>query len=112
MRAIELGKVIGERALVIRHEGRTIPLVVQIGTPQIAPDGEDWFCPWQIVVDGIGRLRYAAGVDAVQSLDLVTRMIDADLFLLNDQHGGGLCWPDGPSYFRVPDPGSRTARGL
>jgi hypothetical protein len=110
MRSIELGRVIAERALVIRHDGKTISVVVQIGTPQIAPDGEEWFCPWQILSDGVGRLRYTAGVDAVQSLDLVTQMIEGDLFLLNDRNGGGLCWPDGASYFRVPLPGSRRPK--
>jgi hypothetical protein len=32
-------------------------------------------------------------------LDLVTQMIEADLFLLNRQYQGGLCWPTGTPYF-------------
>jgi hypothetical protein len=41
-------------------------------------------------------------------LELVTQMIEADLFALNYQYQGGLCWPAGTPYFQVPKPGSRS----
>jgi hypothetical protein len=35
-------------------------------------------------------------------LDLVTQMIEADLFLLNSQYQGGVRWPTGTEYFGEP----------
>jgi hypothetical protein len=97
---MKLGNLIAERHLILRSpNGESEPVTVQIGAPQPSPDGRDWLCPYRIHRVGVRRIQFAAGVDAVQALDLVTQMIEADLFLLNHQSQGGLCWPTGTSYF-------------
>jgi hypothetical protein len=97
---MELGNVIAERHLILRTpDGESEPVTVQVGTPQPSPDGVNWMCPWRIHREGRLRVRYAAGVDAYQALELVTQMIEADLFHLNSQYQGGLRWPSGDSYF-------------
>jgi hypothetical protein len=96
---MELGDLIAERSLILRSpNGESESVTVHIGAPQPSPDGVSWLCPYRIHRD-TGRVRFAAGVDAVQALDLVTQMIEADLFLLNRQYQGGLCWADGSAYF-------------
>ena len=105
----ELGTVIAEWCLNIRTPKGKVEVKVQIGAPQPSPDRLDWLCPYRIQRAGDGRQRYAAGVDAVQALELVTQIIEADLFLLNRQYGGRLCWPTGAAYFAVSrDRRSRT----
>jgi hypothetical protein len=102
--------MIAERLLILRSPtGESEQLTVQIGAPHPSPDQTNWLCPYRIHCIGVRRVRFAAGVDAVQALDLVTQMIEADLFHLNHQYRGGLCWPDGTSYFPKPNrPSSET----
>jgi hypothetical protein len=64
------------------------------GRPQPLPNavGDDHYCPFQI--NGIGgeKAKYAAGMDAFQSIELAFRIIGAELDLLNREHGGQLRW--------------------
>lgn len=78
MKDLELETVIAERVLaspILNHEVR-----VRIGSPQ--EKGGDFVTPYQIAGAGDERVRFAAGLDAVQSLQLVFHMIGADI------HGG------------------------
>ena len=97
---MELGNLIAERHLLLRSpNGKPEKVTVRIGAPQPSPDKVNWLCPYRIHRVGVRRVQFAAGVDAVQALDLVTQLIEADLFLLNRQYQGGLCWPTGSPYF-------------
>jgi hypothetical protein len=57
-----------------------------------APESGEYFCPFQITGVGDERVRYAAGVDAFQAIDLTVRLIGAYLRRLNDEVGGKLRW--------------------
>ena len=72
----DIGEVIAERVLK-RSVNRTEPkdVVVRLGKPRQYPGGADYFCPFEIIGLGEPKIRYAAGVDGFQSLQLVIRMI-------------------------------------
>jgi hypothetical protein len=66
-----------------------------MGKPQPFPDSkesDDTYCPYQITGAGDQRVRYAAGVDAFQAIELALKMIGADLSNLNRGLNGRLCW--------------------
>lgn len=88
MSAISLGTVIAEREL---HSATAEKQVrIRIGRPQKTKH-EDFITPYQISGVGDEKIRYAAGFDAVQSLQLVFRMIGADIACLKDLK---LTWAD------------------
>ena len=99
--------VIAERHLILRTPKGESPVTVQIGAPHPSPDKTDWQCPYRIQRLSDRRLRFSVGLDAVQALELVTQMIEADLFALNHDYSGGLCWPAGTPYFQVAKPTKR-----
>jgi hypothetical protein len=76
MASVELGTVIAERVLLSTKLGKEVR--VKIGCPQETTSG-DFITPYQIVGAGDGKVRFAAGLDAVQSLQLVFPMIGADV---------------------------------
>lgn len=73
---IPLGTPIAERVLFSSKNQSKI--FVRIGLPQETEHG-DFLTPYQIIGMGDEKVRAAAGLDAVQSLQLVFRMIGADL---------------------------------
>jgi hypothetical protein len=74
---IELGLVIAERELTDVQTDQGV--LVSVGTPQYIGDGWDWACPYIII--GFGELIHgdAHGIDALQSLQLLSTAIRADL---------------------------------
>ena len=69
-------------------------ILVKMGKPQPLPDalGDDQYCPFQITGIGGERVKYAAGVDEFQSIELALKMIGAELATLNREHDGQLRW--------------------
>ncbi len=93
MQLESIGEVIAVRRLSIANDpNRTI--WVKMGKPQPLADalGDDHFCPFQINGVGSEKVKYAAGVDGFQSIELAFRGIDAELALLNQAHDGKLRW--------------------
>jgi hypothetical protein len=89
MNEIQLGKVIAERTLVNSSNGaRTI---VRIGAPCLFADGAGWYCPYEIIPNE-SKLRYAAGLDAIQALQLAMRKIGVDIQVLNERSGRAMEW--------------------
>jgi hypothetical protein len=101
---MELHSLIAERHLILRTPKGKSPVTVQIGAPHPSADQKDWQCPYRLHGLSDKGWRFSAGLDAVQALELVTQMIEADLFALNQHHNGGLCWPAGTPYFQVTKP--------
>jgi len=91
---VELGEVIATRVLhLIEGEGPSVEeVVVKIGKPVPFPDGRHYICPFQITGMGDEETRYAAGIDAVQALQLVMIPIGGYLVRLNQSCGGRLRW--------------------
>src|SRR5688572_28723623 len=93
MNPIELGEVIASRNLeLIKPDGSTSPVVVEIGKPKQFPDSSDFFTPY--LINGLGgeEVWYAGGVDAIQSIQLVMGMIDAELSARAIRAGVELRW--------------------
>jgi hypothetical protein len=85
-------------------DGKQVTVV--IGKPEKFPEGEDYYCPYQIVGMGDGQVRYAGGIDAVQALQLALQMIGVDLYTSQDARSGRLSWhagSPGELGFPVPD---------
>ena len=70
MQLESVGDLIASRILHVKEQnGSEGTITVLIGRPQrFAEPPDDYFVPYQIVGLGSERVRYAAGVDAVQSL--------------------------------------------
>jgi hypothetical protein len=93
---VELGSVIAERRL--RVTGRPdLDVRVRLGMPQPLPGASygDYCCPYQIVGVGNEKVRYAAGVDAVQALELALHILPTELDALRQEYPG-LGWVDAP----------------
>ncbi len=93
MKLDSVGVVIAARKLFLANDvGRKI--LVKMGRPEPLPDalGDDRYCRFQITGIGAERVRYAAGVDAFQSIELALKMIGAELAKLNKEHDGQLRW--------------------
>jgi len=90
----DVGEVIAERALILEQRGkRRKKVTIRLGKPQVFPDGyPDYFCPFQILGLGEDEVRCAAGVDAFQALQLVQKMIAADLHWYDKRFGQGFYW--------------------
>jgi hypothetical protein len=93
MQLDSVGDVIATRGLFLANEP-SHKIVVKMGKPQPLPDalGDDHFCPIQIVGLGSEKVKYAAGVDAFQSVELGLKMIGIELAVLNREHEGQLRW--------------------
>jgi hypothetical protein len=75
-----IGEVIAERVLKRSVNGSEAQeVIVRLGKPQPFPDGNGWFSPFEIIGIGDGKVRWIAGADAFQSLQLVLRMIPVSL---------------------------------
>jgi hypothetical protein len=80
MQIEDIGEVIAERALKRTLDGvESKDVIVRLGCPKAFAEGSDYYCPFEILGLGDRKVRYAAGVDAFHSLQLVFRMISADL---------------------------------
>jgi hypothetical protein len=90
-----IGEVIARRELYIaKDDGPNQEVIVLVGKPQPFPDLRDYYCPYQILVAGKSRIRYAAGIDTVQALELAFRAIGGDLYALNQANHDKLRWLD------------------
>lgn len=56
------------------------------------PGTLDYYCPYQIAGVGSGKVKYAAGIDAFQAIQLAMQRIGTDLSVLNRECGGKLRW--------------------
>lgn len=91
-----LGDVIAVRDLSITDgQGKSSKVQVLVGLPRRFPDSVNYYCPFQIVGLGDEEIRYAAGVDAIQALQLVTPMIGAILRYRSEQVAGIVRWEAG-----------------
>jgi len=92
MELASTGEIIATRVLRLGGETSGQEILVQIGKPCPFPDGKDYYCPYRITGLGESKVRYAAGIDAVQALQLVMEIIGADLCSRNRSCGGRLRW--------------------
>jgi len=70
----DVGEVIGSRKFEIPSVDGNTEVTLRLGKPQPFPDSSGFFCPVQIVGLGDEKVRYAGGIDEIQSLQLALRM--------------------------------------
>lgn len=92
MRLNDVGTVIATREFDLLG-GRKV--TVLIGKPERFPGEDDYYCPYQIVGIGSGRIRYAGGIDAVQALELTLKMVGTDLYTSSEAQAKELSWSGG-----------------
>lgn len=92
MKVTALGEVIASRRLHLIDEP-TRQVVVQIGRPQPVDGSTDFFCPYQVIGLGDEKVRYAMGVDSVQALEEVIRILPTELAVLS-RESPSLRWED------------------
>ena len=93
MENITLENIIATREFQV--EGREGGIKVLLGRPQEWGNGRDYYCPYQIVGTGKEEVKKAFGVDAIQSLQLVMKMIGAEVYTLPEAKKGILKWDGG-----------------
>jgi hypothetical protein len=86
----EIGRPIAERVLSI--EGSTETVIVRLGEPLPFPDGEDWYCPYEVVRGDQRMVRFAAGIDSLQALQLALIGAASNVFVTNRELNQALRW--------------------
>ena len=92
MKLDSVGPVIATRELEISNSKRKI--TIRLGTPARFPDGNDYYCPYQVLGLGRDRVFYGAGVDSMQALIHALHNMGADLYTSNEAKAGQLTWFD------------------
>jgi hypothetical protein len=90
---MSIGRPIAERTLCI--SGSDEAVYVRLGEPQPFPDGQDWYCPYEVITKQNKVVRFAAGVDALQALQLALKGISSQVFVLNRDLDHKLRWLGG-----------------
>jgi hypothetical protein len=99
----EIQEVIATRELSLDEPQGIRKVTVSLGKPEPFPEAEGYCCPFQILGIGSEKVKYAAGIDAVQALQLVMVMIGATLQFLAKEIGGNLQWDgNSPGDFGFP----------
>jgi hypothetical protein len=77
---MELGQIIATRTLT-NNAGQLI--FVHIGLPRRFDEDEGWYAPYQVIGIGDERVRFAGGVDAIQSIILALSMLRSYFIAIN-----------------------------
>ncbi len=93
--SFEIGDIIASRSLTRERDGESTEIFVLIGKPRQIEDSSDFFAPYQFRGIGLEGIRYAAGVDAVQALQLAMVMIGAELVARSKKPGNKISWGHG-----------------
>ena len=87
----DLGEIIAVRKFGFVDDEKA-KIEVRVGKPRPFDGSSGWYCPFQIVGIGGEEIKYAAGVDAMQSLQTVMVLIGATLEYFNGQVNDRLRW--------------------
>jgi hypothetical protein len=101
------GEVIATRKLLLGMEdGASGEVCIHIEKP--APGPTEWRCQYRIAGPGIGIVNRAAGIDALQAIQLAIVMIETEIGVRFP--GAQLRWEDGTSYIEEGPPRSSGPR--
>lgn len=105
MQLMSIGEVFASRTLQINNKNST-HVTITIGKPQRFPDGQDYYCPYQIVGLGDEKVNRCGGIDEIQALLLTLEQIGTFLNNSEEYKRGILSWlgsEDGNLGFPPPD---------
>jgi hypothetical protein len=86
----DIGRPIAERILSI--DGSEEMIRVRLGEPQPFADGQDWYCPYEVVRGEHRMVRFAAGVDSLQALQLALLGSASNVYVTNRELDHALRW--------------------
>jgi len=84
-----VGEVIATRIFKLKND-KTVTAV--IGKPKEFPEGNDYYCPYQIIGIGNEKIKRAGGVDAIQAIMLTLERIGIELYTSDEYKTGVLMW--------------------
>lgn len=88
-----VGPVMATRRVSLTDGKRTTQeITIKLGRPKRMPGAADYYCPYQIAGIGSEKIKYAAGIDAFQAIQLAMGRIGTDLWALNQECQGKLRW--------------------
>jgi hypothetical protein len=88
-----VGEIIAIRKLILETaDGRRSEITVSVGKPERMPDSDDYYCPVQLIGLGDEKVRFAAGADAVQALQLAMQLIGIELYIKHKDVVKQLTW--------------------
>lgn len=93
MEISEIGVVIAERVFRLRDAKGESNVKILLGMPRNFPDSSDFYAPYQIIGAGSERIRYAGGVDSLQSIELALQIICSEVEGIKSGKKGELIWP-------------------
>jgi hypothetical protein len=86
-----IGQVFITRTLKLSHTLST-DVTITIGKPQKFPDGQDYYCPFQIMGLGDEKVNRVGGIDEVQALLLALEDVGTRLSETEEYKQGHLTW--------------------
>lgn len=109
-----MGEIIAERVLTLLHDdGNTTQVFVRLGKAQASPEGDEYYCPFQIVGVGDEKVRQIFGIDAFQALQLTLRAISFKLHYHRRQSNLVLyCWEQGDDMGFPEDPRDKLSEPM
>jgi hypothetical protein len=91
MQLTSIGELFISRTLQLKDKNLA-NVAVTIGKPQKFPDGEDYYCPYQIIGLGDGKVSWGGGIDEIQALLLTLEQIGIFLSDSEEYKQGNLSW--------------------
>ena len=91
MQLTSIGELFVSRTLQLNDKNST-HVRITIGKPQKFPDGQDYYCPYQIIGLGDGKVNWGGGIDEIQALLLTLERIGITLSNSEEYKQGNLSW--------------------
>ena len=91
MKIKDLGELIAERRFKVESKP-SIEIIVAIGKPKPFLDSDDYYVPYQIKGIGDEHIKFAGGIDAIQCLQLVMKIIGSELWGINESREDKIIW--------------------
>ena len=91
MQLTSIGELFASRTLQLNDKNLT-HVTITIGKPQKFPDGQDYYCPYQIIGLGDEKINRCGGIDEIQALLLTLEQIGVFLSNSEEYKQGNLSW--------------------
>lgn len=91
MQLTSIGELFVSRTLQLNDKNST-DVTITIGKPQKFPDGQDYYCPYQIIGLGDGKISRCGGIDEIQALLLALEQIGTFLIHSEEYKQDKLSW--------------------
>lgn len=91
MQLTSIGELFVSRTLQL-NDKNLAHVTITVGKPQKFPDGEDYYCPYQIIGLGDETINRCGGIDEIQALLLTLEQIGIFLSNSEEYKKGDLSW--------------------